>query len=443
MTTDYTTNFQLALPDFRMGPWHDLINGNLKKIDTLLFNALSGANVEVWIHSTQYHLGDNTLDDTDATIWLCVVAHTSAATGTFAADRAAHPTYWTRLLTGFAPRGEWKQNTNYFPYDLAYDSARGIMALCTFRHTSTATGSIVDDQANWVFLLDMSDVGQMIASAVTYSNLASGIPKSDVQGAIDYVETQVHSLDAVNVTQGNQIAAIQTVNTTQDSRLAAVESKNTSTAPHFTATDYVATQFGGSAAIGFYNDGSNVAVRTPGAGGIYFQSQGGGSSYGNITSAGMSITGTLGVCGVLTAAALNAGTINATGGGIYVGGWGGNGNLSVIFLNTAQSHYMYHDGTNVSFAGVGAVYAGNGRLWGSGDFAAPNLAPYVSNGRLVFAGDRVAQFDVGIQEPWGGSVVSGYSAIPVAEINYRALVTTFRHRYVQLYTTGWFTIGYA
>ena len=64
MTTEYTTNFQLALPDFRMGPWHDLVNSDFKKIDALLFNALSGANVEVWQHSTDYHVGDNALDDT-------------------------------------------------------------------------------------------------------------------------------------------------------------------------------------------------------------------------------------------------------------------------------------------------------------------------------------------------------------------------------------------
>src|SRR4029077_15837353 len=127
-----------------------------------------------------------------------------------AADRAAHPTNWTRLLTGFAPRGEWQQNTNYFPYDLAYDSARGIMALCTIRHTSTSTGSIIDDKVNWAFLLDMSDVGTVTAMSVTYSNNASHIPKSNVQDVIDYMETQVVALNNVNVTQGDQITAIQT-----------------------------------------------------------------------------------------------------------------------------------------------------------------------------------------------------------------------------------------
>ena len=434
MTTEYTPNFQLALPDFRMGPWHDLVNGDFKKIDTLLFNALSGANVEVWVHSTAYHVGDNALDDTDATIWLCVIAHTSASTGTFAQDRAAHPTYWTRLLTGFAPRGEWTQSTNYFPYDLTYDSARGIMALCTFRHTSTATGSIVDDKANWAFLLDMSDVGVMIASAVTYSNLASGIPKTDVQGAIDYVETQVHALNSVNVTQGDQITAIQGVNTTQDSRLAAVEGKNTSVAPHFTATDYTNTQFGGAATIGFYCDGANSAIRTPGSGLLYIQNQGGGVTYGNWRSDGMTINGTLNATSTIsTPGEVQGGRLRATGGGIDVYGWGGNPNVSVIFLNSAENHYIYHDG-NLSFVGVGAVYGPNGRLWGANDFGTP-----VSDIYLPFAGDWSVP-DTTVGEPYGGGVVTGawLNRFGDSRVGYIGL----RFRYLQKYVGGWITVGY-
>jgi hypothetical protein len=37
MTTKYTQYFRLALPDFRMGPWHDLINEDLIRIDELLY----------------------------------------------------------------------------------------------------------------------------------------------------------------------------------------------------------------------------------------------------------------------------------------------------------------------------------------------------------------------------------------------------------------------
>lgn len=212
MTTKYTQNFGLALPDFRQGPWHDLVNGDFTKIDSLLFGAMSQANVAPWANSTHYLTGVSLLDAIDATVWMCVIEHTSAATPTtFAQDRTAHPTYWTRLLTGFAPRGEWTQSTQYFPYDLAYDSDRGIMALCTVKHISTSTGSIVDDQANWAFLLDMSDVGVVTANAVSWSNAAHpNVPKDNVQDAIDYLETQIKALNQVNVDQGVRLDAIDT-----------------------------------------------------------------------------------------------------------------------------------------------------------------------------------------------------------------------------------------
>jgi hypothetical protein len=45
-----------------------------------------------WATATAYVSGNVRLD-TDNTTWLCLVGHTSG-NGTFAADRAAHPTYW-------------------------------------------------------------------------------------------------------------------------------------------------------------------------------------------------------------------------------------------------------------------------------------------------------------------------------------------------------------
>ena len=91
---------------------------------------MSQGNAAPWTNATSLHTGYHVIDNSDASVWVCAVAHTSAALPTtFLADRTAHPTYWARLLTGFAPRGEWAQNTQYFPYDLTYDSARGIMAL--------------------------------------------------------------------------------------------------------------------------------------------------------------------------------------------------------------------------------------------------------------------------------------------------------------------------
>jgi len=212
--TTYTLNFGLALPDFRQGPWHDQVNNDLIKIDALLFSALSGANVAIWENDIEYSEGQSVVDEADASVWLCTIAHTSAlAPTTFAEDRAANPTYWARLLTGFAPRGEWANDTNYFPYDLVYVSDLGIMALCTLKHTSNPTGNIKDDELYWSFLIDMSESDLSSAVAVTYDNSTSGIPYTNVQLAIDYV-------DSINDTQASQIVALNNVNIAQGNAIA-------------------------------------------------------------------------------------------------------------------------------------------------------------------------------------------------------------------------------
>jgi hypothetical protein len=51
--------------------------------------------VSAWATATAYVPG-NTRLDTDSTTWVCLVAHTSGS-GTFSADRAAHPTYWQQI----------------------------------------------------------------------------------------------------------------------------------------------------------------------------------------------------------------------------------------------------------------------------------------------------------------------------------------------------------
>lgn len=235
MTTEYTSNFGLALPDFRMGPWHDLLNDDIRKIDQILFGALSSVDTLPWENDTFYAAGVTALDGTDATTWMSAVDHTSALVGSFEDDRAAHPMYWVRLLTGFAPRGQWLNSTNYFPYDLVYDASLGVMALCSLRHMSSATGNIKDDAAFWEFLIDMSASDLSAAIAVTYSNTGSGIPKTNVQEAIDYVQSEIVSLNSVNIAQGSAITNLTNTNNTQDttlashgSRLGTIEGINTS-----------------------------------------------------------------------------------------------------------------------------------------------------------------------------------------------------------------------
>ena len=241
MTTNYTPNFNLALPDFRSGPWHDLLNGDITKIDQLLYGAISRVDTPLWANNTFYDVGVTALDGDTGSSWMCNTAHTSAATGTFSDDRAAHPTYWVQLLTGFAPRGEWQHNTNYFPYDLAYQGSTGVFALCEVRHVSNAAGSILDDEAYWSFLVDFSTANLTTAALVSYTP-ASRLTATNVQSALDQIESQIISLNNVNITQGTNISNnataitnLQNKDVTHETRMTNIESVNTSQASTLTS----------------------------------------------------------------------------------------------------------------------------------------------------------------------------------------------------------------
>jgi hypothetical protein len=191
MTTEYTKNFALALPDFRTGPWHDYINNDFKTIDGLIYGAISQADIHPWAHSTNYVVGIAVLDTVNGTTWMCATAHTSADHGTFAADRLDNPTYWTQLINGFSPRGEWTHSTSYFPYDLTYSTPSAVFALCKTSHVSNAAGTILDDGANWSIILDFGGMGPADAVAVAYDNMNSQLVSGNVQAAIDEVDHRV------------------------------------------------------------------------------------------------------------------------------------------------------------------------------------------------------------------------------------------------------------
>lgn len=93
--TDFTTNLHLELTDFNISPWHNAMHDNFRIIDAAM-NQLTGIAgvMGIWKNSTAYVVG-NKLFDSDGTLWICAVNHTSpAAPTTFAADRAANPSRW-------------------------------------------------------------------------------------------------------------------------------------------------------------------------------------------------------------------------------------------------------------------------------------------------------------------------------------------------------------
>jgi hypothetical protein len=56
-----------------------------------------------WAVATDYIVSQVVSDPVDSTVWTVAVAHTSAATGTFADDRLANPTYWTATILPVPP----------------------------------------------------------------------------------------------------------------------------------------------------------------------------------------------------------------------------------------------------------------------------------------------------------------------------------------------------
>ena len=94
----YTTRFNLKLVNFNWATWHDTEWENWKVIDALLYNYLTLAGVRgAWANSTSYAIDDKAIDPDAGAIYECTVSHTSASSGTFAADRTANPTYWSQI----------------------------------------------------------------------------------------------------------------------------------------------------------------------------------------------------------------------------------------------------------------------------------------------------------------------------------------------------------
>ena len=194
MTTQYTKNFRLNLPDFRMGPWHDLVNQDFIKIDELLLGLAQGTDTIAWDNNTLYSAGTTAIDLVDYTYWVCCVTHTSAPLPTtFAQDRTAHPTYWTRVVTGINPRGEWANITNYNVNDMVTVTAEGIIAICSQMHKSSpAPATIHTDIAYWKILLNLSY--GIKAVQVSYDDTVSLLGKTDVQHAIEVLDARTDAL---------------------------------------------------------------------------------------------------------------------------------------------------------------------------------------------------------------------------------------------------------
>lgn len=91
----YTPFLHLYMPANQEVGWAALVAGDFATLDAYINQFMQIPNFKgVWLNNTAYSVGDVLLDTDLYTFWRCMVAHTSAAVGTFATDRTANPTFW-------------------------------------------------------------------------------------------------------------------------------------------------------------------------------------------------------------------------------------------------------------------------------------------------------------------------------------------------------------
>lgn len=163
----YTKNFNLKKVNFNWVTWHDLEHENWDVIDALLYNVAAISNIQgVWENDAAVIIGDRYIDDTTGQIWEVQIAHTTAASGTFAADRTANPTYWL-VIEPLTPvsKGIWSLSTPYTKND--YVQIEGVVAIAVDTHTSRSSGTIDDDIVHWNYLIDIrTDIAATAADVV-------------------------------------------------------------------------------------------------------------------------------------------------------------------------------------------------------------------------------------------------------------------------------------
>jgi len=99
--SELTPILKLVVPAFDQTPWDQDIRSDLYVLDAAVGKFFGVANlVGVWMNATSYTAGQVVVDNTDGSMWSCVIANTSAvAPTTFAQDRVSNPSYWIQAAS--------------------------------------------------------------------------------------------------------------------------------------------------------------------------------------------------------------------------------------------------------------------------------------------------------------------------------------------------------
>jgi hypothetical protein len=194
----------------------------------------------------------------------------------------------------------------------------------------------------------------------------------------------------------------------------------------------------GSRATGLLTVKANPAAALGVATKQYVDTTAANAAASKLPLAGGTLTGALvtAVGGNIASASL-AGTLQIMGGANAAIGFYAPGYFAANFgLGSDGNFYM-----GGSSHGASTSY----KFWTTRDFAVAPGANLVSNVRLVYAGD-VGTGSMGgpgsMKEPYAGAVMTGFDII-IEPGPAWVVPVMFRWRYLQMYTNGWYTVGYA
>jgi hypothetical protein len=151
----FTPNYNFKLINFDTPRWHTHEYSNWSQLDAMFLQVgVPGMRGE-WQNATLYLQGERVFDAQSSDMYRCLIEHTSASTGTFQADRGAHPQYWVLQTLGVPLyRGDWASGVQYSLGDLVKVNSYQYN-LCVVRHVSSLTFSA--DILFWTFVFDATD----------------------------------------------------------------------------------------------------------------------------------------------------------------------------------------------------------------------------------------------------------------------------------------------
>ena len=241
-----TSNYNLELVDFDTIPWHEKEHDNWYTIDAVFANFITINNMKgVWQNATTIAANDRYVDATAGTIYTCLVAHTSASTGTFEADRGANSTYWS-LFSDVALAESWATSLSGLINNEDYSSKAYAMG--------TSSQLSAGSAKRWAV-----EVEDTVVTGSSYSALHHAT-KAAARATTATTQASTATTQASNASTSASTASTQASNASTSASTASTQASNASSSASAAASSATAAASSATAAAASAASADSVAM---------------------------------------------------------------------------------------------------------------------------------------------------------------------------------------